>query len=114
MNTHPVMKARPAQFLLSAWLLGSASLLIVGCDNRGEKTAASAPKATAGVTIDDSIVTTKVISRLLADPVVKGLNAKVETNNGRVLLGGVVDSQAQMDRATEIARAVEGVKSVDN
>jgi hyperosmotically inducible periplasmic protein len=67
-----------------------------------------------GTRIDDSVITAKVKSELLADPAVKGLDAKVETYNGIVQLSGFVDSQAQMDRAIEIARAVNGVNGVEN
>ena len=51
---------------------------------------------------------------LLADPAVKGLDPKVETHKGIVQLSGFVENQAQMERAIEIARAVDGVKSVEN
>ncbi|WON73391.1 BON domain-containing protein [Nitrosospira sp. Is2] len=98
-------------------------LSIAGCGKSEEKAPApgEAPKAaapeaktTVGTTIDDSTITTKVKSALLADADVKGLDIKVETNKGEVQLSGFVDSQAQIDRAISIARGVEGVKNVDN
>jgi hyperosmotically inducible periplasmic protein len=100
--------------LLSASLLSATALVVVGCDSRQETTAASAPGTTVGTTIDDSIITTKIKSGLLADPVVKGLDPNVETHNGIVQLSGFVENQAQMDRTVEIARAVSGVSSVEN
>ena len=82
----------------------------------GEAPQAGAPEAktTVGTTIDDSAITTKVKSALLADAEVKGLDIKVETNKGEVQLSGFVETQAQIDRAVSVAKGVEGVKNVDN
>jgi hyperosmotically inducible protein len=100
-----------------------SALSIAGCGKSeekarapGEAPTATAPEAktTVGTTIDDSTITTKVKSALLADPDVKGLDIKVETNKGEVQLSGFVDSQIQIDRAISVARGVEGVKNVQN
>jgi len=64
--------------------------------------------------IDDSIITTKVKAALLADPDVKGTDINVETKKGEVMLSGFVGNQQQIDQAMKIAKAVEGVKKVDN
>ena len=50
---------------------------------------------------------------LLAESDVSGLDISVETANGTVSLSGDVDSQAQIDRATAVAREIEGVRAVD-
>lgn len=63
--------------------------------------------------MSDTWITTKVKSSLLADSDVAGLDVEVETVNGVVHLRGTVDSQTQVDRATEIARDIEGVTNVD-
>lgn len=75
---------------------------------------APAPSPSVGTTIDDTAVTTRVKSALIADPEVKGLDISVETNKGEVQLSGFVDSQAQIDRALDIARRAEGVTGVQN
>ena len=67
-----------------------------------------------GETIDDGVITTKVKSALLADDIVKGLDINVDTMNGSVTLNGTVDNQAQADRATEIAKGIEGVSNVQS
>lgn len=108
------MRVNHKLILLSAWLVSATAVFVVGCDNRRETTAGSAPNTSVGTTIDDSIITTKVKSGLLADPVVKGLDPQVETHQGTVQLSGFVENQAQMDRVIEIARVVDGVKSVEN
>ena len=68
--------------------------------------------ATAGNTVDDGIITAKVKSALLADPDIKSLDIAVVTSKGEAQLSGFVDNQTQIDRAIEVARAVDGVKSV--
>ena len=67
-----------------------------------------------GTDVDDSAITTKVKSALLADADVKSFDIKVETRKGEVQLSGFVDNQSQMDRAVAVAKGVEGVKKVDN
>lgn len=64
--------------------------------------------------VNDTWITTKVKSSLLADSDVAGLDVSVETVNGEVRLSGDVDSQEQIDRAVEIASNIEGVTSVDS
>lgn len=64
--------------------------------------------------INDTWITTKVKSSLLADSDVAGLDVSVETVNGVVRLSGDVESQAQIDRAVEIARDIEGVTNVES
>lgn len=62
--------------------------------------------------IDDTWITTKVKSSLLADSDVSGLDIEVETVNGVVTLSGEVAQQAQIEHATRIAREIEGVTDV--
>lgn len=71
-------------------------------------------KATVGNTVDDGIVTAKVKSALLADPSVKSIDIAVVTRKGVVQLSGYVDNQAQVSRAIDIARGVDGVQSIGN
>lgn len=61
----------------------------------------------------DTWITTKVKSSLLADTQTKGLKISVNTSHGVVVLSGPVSSQAEADRAAEIARNIKGVKSVE-
>jgi osmotically-inducible protein OsmY len=68
----------------------------------------------AGEYVDDSVITTKVKSLLAADDFLKSFEISVETYKGIVQLSGFVDSQRAVDKAGQIARSVEGVKSVKN
>ena len=69
---------------------------------------------TAGNAVADSVVTGRVKAALLADKDIKGTDIKVETAQGIVTLNGVVNSQAQMEKAESVARTIEGVKTIDN
>jgi quinol monooxygenase YgiN len=56
----------------------------------------------------------KVKSLLAADDFLKSIEISVETYKGIVQLSGFVDSQMAVDSAGDIARGVQGVKSVKN
>jgi hyperosmotically inducible periplasmic protein len=84
--------------------------------NPGTTTPGTAPpaKTSVGTKIDDAVVTTKVKTALLGDEQVKGSAIKVETRKGTVQLSGFADNQAQIDRAVNVARGIEGVAGVEN
>jgi hyperosmotically inducible periplasmic protein len=69
---------------------------------------------TAGQVVDDAGITAKVKAALIAEKDVNGMSINVDTAGGKVTLTGKVPDQAQIDKAIQIARAVDGVKSVDN
>ena len=71
-------------------------------------------KSSAGNVLDDSVVTVKVKSALLADDQTRGTEFAVSSNKGVVQLSGYVDSADEQARATSVARNVEGVQSVVN
>jgi hyperosmotically inducible protein len=78
------------------------------------KTLAGSPQEGAGEYVDDSVITTKVKSQLAADDFLKSFQISVETYKGIVQLSGFVGSQMAVNKAGEIARGVQGVKSVKN
>jgi osmotically-inducible protein OsmY len=76
--------------------------------------ASTSKQESAGEFVDDSVITTKVKSQLGADDFLKSFEISVETYKGIVQLSGFVDSQKAIDRAAEIVRGVNGVKSLKN
>lgn len=62
----------------------------------------------------DTAITSQVKAKLLADDIVPSRKVTVETRAGTVHLSGTVDSRQQADRAADIAKAVSGVKNVEN
>ena len=76
---------------------------------------ASTPKQeSTGEYIDDSVITAKTKTQLASDDFLKSFQISVESRKGIVQLSGFVDSQKAVDKAGQIARGVEGVKSVRN
>ena len=94
--------------------LGAICVLAAGCGNQQSAAPTAAASTTVGTQIDDTVVTTKVKSALLADADIKSFDLKVETRKGVVQLSGFVDNQAQVERAIAATRGVEGVGSVEN
>ena len=76
--------------------------------------ASTSKQESTGEYVDDSVITTKVKSLLAADDFLKSFEISVETYKGTVQLSGFVDSQKAIDKAVEITRSVNGVKSVKN
>ena len=62
--------------------------------------------------IDDAGITIGVKSRLLDDPLVKGLKIDVDTRDGVVFLTGSVGSDAEREKAIQIAKDAKGVRDV--
>jgi len=81
-------------------------------DKVGEKIGQEGVKA--GVAIDDTEITAKVKSAILAEPGLKTLQISVSTAKGVVTLTGSVDTDANSRMAGGLAAAVAGVTSVDN
>lgn len=81
-------------------------------DKMGETVAEKAENAVDYM--GDAAITAKVKADILSDPLLKVSQIEVTTTNGVVKLSGTVDSQESIDRALEIARNHEDVKSVDN
>src|SRR5580765_3231694 len=93
-------KSRRSWVLLSILMLGLA-----GCANTGEKT---------GAYVDDSWITTKVKSDMVANNDVSARNINVSTVKGVVTLSGTAASWREANKAAEIAHGVAGVKAVEN
>ena len=68
----------------------------------------------AGDAVSSAWVTTKIQSQYFADDVVKGRRIDVTTNNGVVSLSGTVESEAERQKALQIARNTEGVRRVED
>jgi osmotically-inducible protein OsmY len=92
---------------LSTLILAVALATILGC-------ASTAKHEGTGEYIDDSVITTKVKAAVLNEPSLKSAEINVETFKGVVQLSGFLNSQADITKAAEVARNVEGVTSVKN
>ena len=72
---------------------------------------AAAKGATAAT---DATITTKINVALVADDQLKALKINVDTKDGKVVLTGTAPDAGARDRATALAKAVDGVVDVDN
>jgi osmotically-inducible protein OsmY len=90
-----------------AIVAAAAMLAAAGC-------AATEKRQSTGAYLDDSAITAKVKTAIFNEPTLKVNDIKVDTDAKVVLLRGVVDTQADMVKAGELARAVPGVAAVRN
>lgn len=93
--------------IVCAIFLGSALVMTGGC-------ASTSQQEGTGEYVDDSVITAKVKAAIFNDPSLKVAEINVETFKGTVQLSGFVKTQAEINRAVEVTRAVGGVKSVKN
>ena len=64
--------------------------------------------------MDDSVISMRVKSALIANDATKATQINVETHRGVVQLSGFVDSEAMRAAAASTAKSVTGVKQVQN
>ena len=65
--------------------------------------------------VKDSVITTKIKTKLAAEHPASAKHIKVDTDkNGVVWMTGTANSQDEVDKAVAIARDTEGVKSVNS
>jgi hyperosmotically inducible protein len=76
----------------------------------GEKTATAADQARRA--INDGAVTAKIKAKMALDDTVKALDIDVDTVGTTVTLSGVVATDAQRQKALQLARETDGVKQV--
>jgi osmotically-inducible protein OsmY len=83
-----------------------ATVLAFGCTAMTGKTASE--------TVDDAGITAAVKTKLAEVKFGTITKIDVDTTRGTVYLNGIVDDASMKSRATEVARAVSGVKDVVN
>lgn len=93
-----------------AWVWMAVAALWLGLSGCGS----TREHKSAGEVIDDTAITTKVKSEMIADKEVSAHEIHVKTHRGVVHLTGTVQSRYEANKAASIARGVAGVRSVDN
>jgi len=93
--------------ILTASLLALACLTTAGC-------AVTSGQSTVGQYVDDATVATRVKARFAEDTQVSAMRIQVEALKGLVQLAGFATSQAEKDRAGQLARSTPDVKEVRN
>jgi hyperosmotically inducible protein len=114
--------------VLTVSLTAAAALSAIACSPRDRQDVSNAARNTVAETrqatqsaantaekaIDDSMITAKVKSALLADATVKGLQINVDTVGGTVTLTGTAASNTERTQAERVATSIEGVRGVVN
>lgn len=88
----------------------AATMMLAGCSKTPD--APATPPAPAAGNVSDIDVTEHIKTALLQNDGLKGFDITVVTLKGDVRLIGVLDSQAQIDQAIKIARAVDGAHAI--
>ena len=99
--------------LVSSLIFGGCGAAVIGGATYGGYKGA-VDKRTIGTIVDDSVISTTVKSKMIADEFVKARHIDVDVLNGVVFLIGVVESESQKRMAADIARGVDGVRLVEN
>lgn len=71
-------------------------------------------QSSVGQYVDDATISTRVKTRFAEDRDVSAMRIQVETLNGTVQLSGFAASQAEKDKAGQVARGVPDVRTVVN
>lgn len=107
-------------FPLASLVIASTALLSA-CDRDAARTAGQetrdAARNTTTAVADksrDAAITGAVKMRLAQDPDLSALSINVDTDAGRVVLRGSAPTTAARNKASDIAGAVDGVKTVSN
>jgi len=108
-NRSPTKKGNPMKFARSIAfaLLAGATIVSTGCS-------VARNQQTVGSYVDDATITTAVKAKMAEDKTVSAGAISVETLNGTVQLSGFAKSQAERDRAENIARTTRHVREVRN
>jgi len=93
--------------ILLAAMLGWLSLFATGC-------AVTSGQESTGAYVDDATITARVKTKFAEDKTVAATRISVETLKGVVQLSGFATSEAERQRAAQLAASVPGVKSVQN
>lgn len=108
------MTTLPRRLTFTALIAVCAMIVPLSGCNQAKDTTGTAEPTTIGNEIDDSVLTTRVRSALLADEYIRSIDIKVETRKGEVMLSGFADNQAQIDRGLFVSKNIVGVKAVVN
>jgi hyperosmotically inducible periplasmic protein len=95
------------KILLVSMLAIAAVATTTGC-------AVRSGQSSVGQYVDDATISTRVKARMAEDASVSAMRIQVETLNGTVQLAGFATSQAEKDKAGQLARGVPDVKDVRN
>jgi hyperosmotically inducible protein len=87
-----------------------SAIPISGCTRHEDKVHESWVTPPQKEAVDDATLVSALREALRSDP----QDVRIEAHNGEVMLSGIADNQAQIDRVAMFAWMMEGIKKVDN
>jgi hyperosmotically inducible protein len=99
--------------LIAAALAAGMGATAASRADAGDATEPQPHSDSVGAAITDTVITAQVKARYLAEDRLKGSDIKVATTNGVVTLTGTLANAESRQAAIDLAKDVEGVKSVD-
>lgn len=106
-------KIMQLSIIILAFSLTGCVPAVVGAGAAAGGYAVAKDKGSVGKYASDSVITSKIKAKYLANVDLKSYNISVMTQNGEVILSGSVPSEAMRKNAIFIAQTTEGVKSVN-
>lgn len=111
--------------LLITTAVGAALLSLAACNGKNDTPVAqntttdttvttTSQGQTTGQKLDDATIVAKVKTKLVDEPNLSALKINVDSTNGAVVLNGTAPTMDSKDRATQLAKEVPNVRSVDN
>lgn len=104
------MNRKPLYIAMTAILSATLAMPLYAGETAKEEQA----DRTAGQVVDDMSIAARLKTALATDPTTDAIDIDIEVDRDQVQLNGFVDSEAERDRAGEIARNLKGVASVEN
>ena len=99
---------------LRALSVAAAVGMCLGVFNLSAADTPTAHSDSAGAALSDTAITAKVKATFVGKDSLKGSHIKVVTTNGVVTLSGTAVSSESKSAAVDLAKGVDGVKSVDD
>ena len=93
--------------------MGKAEDAMKDAAQRAEASGKKTADSLAG-TIDDVAITASISAALAKDAELSAIKIDVDTKNGAVTLNGPAPTAEAKEKATQLAKAVKGVTSVNN
>ena len=98
--------------IICMFFTGCSAAIVGGAAFAGHKSATDERSVSA--MFNDSVISTTIKRKMMADEFVEARNIDVDVLNGIVYLIGVVKSSSQKRMAADIARGIEGVRKIEN
>jgi hyperosmotically inducible protein len=100
-----------ATTLGAALLFGTLGTALA--DEAANKTPAAMSQSKSEQPGTDTWITTKVKSELMTTKGIPSTDISVTTTNGVVMLSGILDTKAQVQKTVAVTKAIKGVQQVD-